>query len=107
MSEKAARGAGEASSRAPSPAIAVHARISAFTKTATSRTGTGEKLREITLTGAGPQGIVPYRNDATLFLALSRQGKVLAIDSATLETLREYATGAGPDGMGYSPLTLR
>lgn len=70
-------------------------------------TGSGEKLREITLTGAGPQGIIPYRDDGTLFVALSRQGKVLAVDSETLETLREYATGAGPDGIGYSPLTLR
>ena len=70
-------------------------------------TGTGEKLREIALTGAGPQGIAPYRDDGILFVALSRQGKVLAIDSGTLETLREYATGAGPDGIGYSPLKLR
>jgi hypothetical protein len=42
-----------------------------------------------------------------LFVALSRQSKVLAVDSTTLETLREYSTGAGPDGIGYSPLTLR
>jgi DNA-binding beta-propeller fold protein YncE len=68
-------------------------------------TGTGKQLREITLTGAGPQGIVAYRDDGTLFVALSRQGKVLAVDSETLETLREYATGAGPDGLGFSPLT--
>ena len=70
-------------------------------------TGSGEKLTEVTLTGAGPQGIVPYRDDDTLFVALSRQAKVLAVDSETLETIREYATGAGPDGIGYSPLTLR
>lgn len=70
-------------------------------------TGTGDKLREITLTGAGPQGIAPWRDDDVLFLALSRQARVLALDSETLETLREYATGAGPDGIGYSPLTLR
>ena len=42
-----------------------------------------------------------------LFLALSRQSKVLAIDSTTLETLREYATGAGPDGIGHSSLEVR
>ena len=70
-------------------------------------TGSGEKLREITLTGAGPQGVVPYRDDGSLFLALSRQSKVLAIDSETLETRHEYATGNGPDGIGYSPLNLR
>jgi len=70
-------------------------------------TASGEKLREIALTGAGPQGVIPYRDDDVLFLALSRQSKVLAIDSETLETLREYATGAGPDGLGYSPLVLR
>jgi DNA-binding beta-propeller fold protein YncE len=70
-------------------------------------TGTGEKQSEITLAGAGPQGIVPWRDDGTLFVALSRQSKVLAVDSTTLETLREYSTGAGPDGIGYSPLTLR
>jgi len=67
----------------------------------------GEKLRERTLTGAGPQGIATYRDDGTLFVALSRQARVLAIDSETLETVREYSTGAGPDGLGYSPLTLR
>jgi DNA-binding beta-propeller fold protein YncE len=70
-------------------------------------TGSGEKQREITLAGAGPQGVIPYRDDGTLFVALSRQSKVLAIHSETLETLREYATGAGPDGLGYSPLELR
>ncbi len=70
-------------------------------------TGTGEKRSEITLAGAGPQGIAPYRHDGILFVALSRQSKVLAVDSETLETVREFATGAGPDGLGYSPLTLR
>lgn len=67
----------------------------------------GAKLREIELAGAGPQGITAYRDDAILFLALSRQGKVIAVDSETLAIEREYATGAGPDGIGYSPLVLR
>jgi DNA-binding beta-propeller fold protein YncE len=67
----------------------------------------GEKLKEIALRGAGPQGLAVYRDNRTLFLALSRQNKVLAIDIGTLEILQEYATGAGPDGIGYSPLNLR
>ena len=67
----------------------------------------GEKLRERELSGAGPQGVAPYGDARTLFVALSRQSKVIAVDLETLQTLREYATGAGPDGIGYSPLELR
>ena len=46
-------------------------------------------MRQIELTGAGPQGVAPYPGEGTLFLALSRQSKVLALDSETLEIRRE------------------
>ena len=57
--------------------------------------------------GMQPQGVTLYRDDRTLFLSLSGQNKVLAIDIESRQVLWEYATGAAPDGIGYSPLVLR
>jgi len=67
----------------------------------------GAELGKIDLSGAQPQGVTLYPDDRTLFLALSGQNKVLAIDIDSREILGEYATGDAPDGIGYSPLVLK
>jgi len=54
-----------------------------------------------------PQGVTLYLNDRTLFLSLSGENRVLAINIETQEVLGDYATGEAPDGIGYSPLVLQ
>lgn len=67
----------------------------------------GTEVGKIDLTGAQPQGVTLYPDDRTLFVSLSGQNKVLVVDISTQEILGEYATGAAPDGIGYSPLVLQ
>lgn len=64
------------------------------------------ELGAIDLGGMQPQGVVLYRDDRTIFLSLSGQDKVLAIDIESRAILREYATGSAPDGIAWSPLVL-
>ena len=52
-------------------------------------------------------GLVLPPDDRTLFLSLSAEDKVLAIDVETRRVLGEYPTGSAPDGIGYTPLQLR
>lgn len=66
--------------------------------------GSGEELGSREFRGGGPQGVTLHPDDRTLFLSLSRQGKVAVIDIESMEVLGEYATGRGPDGIGYSGL---
>lgn len=65
------------------------------------------ELGSINLQGMQPQGVVLHPDDRTLFLSLSGQDKVLAINIETRAIIREYATGSAPDGIGWSPLVLR
>ncbi len=65
------------------------------------------ELGAIDLRGMQPQGVVLHPDDRTLFLSLSGQDKVLAINIETREVLREFATGSAPDGVVWSPLILR
>ncbi len=67
----------------------------------------GTEIGNIDLVGAQPQGVILYPDDRTLFVSLSGQNKVLVVDILTQEILGEYATGAAPDGIGYSPLVLK
>ncbi len=57
-------------------------------------------------TGTGPKGVAFHPDDRTLFLSAYGQNKVLVIHIPSGETLFELPTGAGPDGIGYSPLVL-
>jgi len=66
----------------------------------------GVELGRLDLAGARPQGVALYPDDRTLFLSLSGENRVLAINIETQEVLGEYATGEAPDGIGYSPLVL-
>lgn len=56
--------------------------------------------------GMQPQGVTLYPDDRTLFLSLSGQNKVVAIDIESREIVREYETGSAPDGVAYSRLVL-
>ena len=67
----------------------------------------GAEIGNIDLAGAQPQGVILYPDDRTLFVSLSGQNKVLVVNILTQEILGEYATGAAPDGIGYSPLVLQ
>jgi YVTN family beta-propeller protein len=67
-----------------------------------------EEVREharIDLAGRGPQGVTLHPDGKTLFLSLSRADRVMVIDIESAQVLAEYATGSGPDGIGYSALT--
>lgn len=64
------------------------------------------ELGVMDLQGMQPQGVTLYRDDRTLFLSLSGQNRVLAINIETREVLREYTTGSAPDGIAWSPLVL-
>jgi len=63
-------------------------------------------LGSIDFAGQGPQGVVLHPNDRTLFMSLSRTDRVVVIDIESREILGYYATGSGPDGIGYSPLVV-
>jgi 6-phosphogluconolactonase (cycloisomerase 2 family) len=67
----------------------------------------GEELGSLDFSGGGPQGVALHPDDRTLFLSLSRQGRVAVVDIESMQVLGEYAAGRGPDGIGYSELTAR
>lgn len=53
--------------------------------------------------GSAPQSVFLHPDDRTLFVSLNGLDKVRAIDLTTRETLAEFATGQGPDGVVFSP----
>ncbi len=67
---------------------------------------TGNETGKIDLPGARPQGVTLYSDDRILFVALSGQNRVLVVDIETRKILGDYAVGASPDGIAYSPLLL-
>jgi DNA-binding beta-propeller fold protein YncE len=67
----------------------------------------GEERGRLEFAGGGPQGVTLYRDDRTLLLSLSREAKVAVVDIESLQILGDYATGNGPDGIGYSELQPR
>lgn len=62
----------------------------------------GEETGRIAFPGGGPQGVLLYPDDRTLFVALSRRGRVAVVDIDSMELLGEYTAGRGPDGLGYA-----
>jgi YVTN family beta-propeller protein len=69
-------------------------------------TGTLEELGRLDLPGAEPQGLVLHPDGRHLFLSLSAERRVAVIDLDALEVVGHLPAGAGPDGVGYSPLTV-
>jgi len=54
-----------------------------------------------------PNGVVFHPDDRTLFMSAYGKDKVLVIDIVSGEVLFELPTGDGPDGIGFSSLTLK
>jgi DNA-binding beta-propeller fold protein YncE len=69
-------------------------------------TSTMEELGRLDLPGAAPQGLILHPDGRHLFLSLSAEGRVAVIDLDALEVVGHVPAGAGPDGVGYSPLTV-
>jgi DNA-binding beta-propeller fold protein YncE len=55
--------------------------------------------------GPSPQGITISRDGRVAYVTLGGRDQVAAIDLETASILATMPTGAGPDGIGYSPLT--
>jgi len=62
----------------------------------------GEETGRLDFAGGGPQGVTLYTDDRTLFVALSRAGKIAVVDIQTMQLLGEYQAGRGPDGIGLA-----
>lgn len=67
---------------------------------------TREELERLEMPGAGPQGVALTGDRRTLFLSLSRQGRVAVIDLESREVVRTLEVGPTPDGVGWSPLMV-
>jgi DNA-binding beta-propeller fold protein YncE len=67
---------------------------------------TYEELGRIDFEGAAPQGLTLHADGRHLFLSLSAQGRVAVIDIERREVVGHLPAGEGPDGIGYSPLTV-
>lgn len=66
-----------------------------------------QKLQRIKLSADdGPKGVFFAPDDRTLFVSLYNKDKVLAISIPSGQILFSLPTGAGPDGVGYSPFVL-
>ena len=66
--------------------------------------GTKRELEVLEMPGAGPQGLTLGGDSRTLYLSLNQQDRVAVIDLETRMVTRYIETGAGPDGIVYSPL---
>lgn len=64
------------------------------------------ELHTLELPGTGPEGVILSPDASILYLSLSQQDQVVAIDLETFEVVRHYETGRGPDGIGYSRVEL-
>lgn len=65
-----------------------------------------DELGSIAFPGEGPQGLTLHPDGRHLFLSLSRAGRIAVVDIEAREVVGYLPAGAGPDGIGYSPLTL-
>ena len=67
-----------------------------------------ERIKQISFDkGTTPNGVIFYTDDRTLFMSAYNKNKVLAIRIPTGEILFEIETGDGPDGIGYSALSIK
>lgn len=64
------------------------------------------ELGRVDFPGQGPQGVALHPDGRHLFLSLSRAGRIAVIDVSRREVVGHLPAGAGPDGIGYSPLTV-
>lgn len=67
---------------------------------------TYEELGSIPFTGQAPQGLTLHGDGRHLFLSLSGAGRVAIVDIEARSVVGHLPAGSGPDGVGYSPLTV-
>lgn len=65
-----------------------------------------EELGRITFSGEGPQGLILHPNGRHLFLSLSAADRIAIVDIDARRVVGYLPAGAGPDGIGYSPLRV-
>jgi DNA-binding beta-propeller fold protein YncE len=67
---------------------------------------TYEERGRLEFPGEGPQGLILHPDGVHLFLSLSRANRIAVIDIERRVVVGYLPAGAGPDGIGYSPIVL-
>lgn len=67
---------------------------------------TYEELGRIDFAGAAPQGLTLHGDGRHLFLSLSAEDRIAVVDLERREVVGYLPAGSGPDGIGYSALTV-
>lgn len=65
---------------------------------------TKREIASVDFPGAGPQGLTLGGNRRTLYLSLNAENRIAVMDLETKEVTGYIPTGAGPDGIVYSPI---
>jgi DNA-binding beta-propeller fold protein YncE len=65
-----------------------------------------EELGRIDFPGEGPQGLTLHPDGRHLFQSLSRAGRIAVVDVHSREVVGYLPAGSGPDGIGYSRVTV-
>ena len=65
-----------------------------------------DELGRIDFPGEGPQGLVLHPDGRHLFLSLSAANRIAVVDIERRVVVGYLPAGSGPDGIGYSPLTV-
>jgi DNA-binding beta-propeller fold protein YncE len=68
---------------------------------------TRAELHRIDLTGAAPQGVTTTPDGSIAFQSLSSRAEVLVIDVETGTARAALPARQGPDGVGFTPITVR
>lgn len=69
-------------------------------------TGDYEELGRMEFPGEAPQGLTLHADGRHLFLSLSAVGRVAVVDIRERKVAGYLPAGAGPDGVGFSPLPV-
>ena len=65
---------------------------------------TKREVASVDFPNAGPQGLTLGGNGRTLYVSLNRENRIAIMDLETKEITGYIPTGAGPDGIVYSPI---
>ncbi|HSM06668.1 MAG TPA: hypothetical protein VK858_18735 [Longimicrobiales bacterium] len=68
---------------------------------------TYQELGRIAFPGEGPQGLVLHPDGRHLFLSLSAANRIAVVDIRDRRVVGHLPAGSSPDGIGYSPATVR
>lgn len=64
------------------------------------------ELAVLDMPGTGPQGVALSGDGRILYVSLSREDRVAAIDLQSYEVIGHFDTGSGPDGIAYSSMIV-